>query len=81
MKSKLSNPSRLGGARRSFDLRFLQRFAKNTHGGVLVYTAFMLPVLLGATHRDWFRDLEFDPFTTYSETTTVAALKSGVPIH
>ena len=37
--------------------------------------------LLGATHRDWFRDLEFDPFTTYSETTTVAALESGVPIH
>ena len=37
--------------------------------------------LLGATHRDWFRDLEFDPFTTYSETTTVAAFESGVPIH
>ncbi len=37
--------------------------------------------LLGATHRDWFRDLEFDPFATYSETTTVAALESGVPIH
>ncbi len=37
--------------------------------------------LLGATHRDWFRDLEFDPFTTYSETTTVAALESGPPIH
>jgi hypothetical protein len=37
--------------------------------------------LLGATHRDWFRDLEFDPFSTYSETTTVAALESGVPIH
>ncbi len=30
--------------------------------------------LLGATYRDWFRDLEFDPFATYSETTTVAAL-------
>jgi hypothetical protein len=37
--------------------------------------------LLGATHRDWFRDLEFDPYTTYSESTTVAALESGVPIH
>ena len=37
--------------------------------------------LLGATHRDWFRDLEFDPFTSYSETTTVAALEIGVPIH
>jgi len=37
--------------------------------------------LLGATHRDWFRDLKFDPYTTYSETTTVAALKCGVPIH
>jgi len=30
--------------------------------------------LLGATHRDWFRDLELDPFTTYSETTSVATL-------
>jgi len=37
--------------------------------------------LLGATHRDWFRDLEFDPYTAYSETTTVAALESSVPIH
>jgi hypothetical protein len=30
--------------------------------------------LLGASHRDWFRDLELDPFTTYSETTSVTAL-------
>ncbi len=30
--------------------------------------------LLGATHRDWFRELEFDPYVTCSETTTVAAL-------
>ena len=30
--------------------------------------------LLGATHRDWFRDLEFDPYTTCSEATTVTAL-------
>jgi primosomal replication protein N len=30
--------------------------------------------LLGATHRDWFRDQEFDPYVTCSETTTVAAL-------
>jgi hypothetical protein len=30
--------------------------------------------LLGATHRDWFRDLELDPFATYSETTSVTAL-------
>jgi len=37
--------------------------------------------LLGATYRDWFRDLEFDPFAKYSETTTVAAFESGVPIH
>ncbi len=37
--------------------------------------------LLGATYRDWFRDLEFNPFATYSETTTVAALEIGVPIH
>ena len=32
--------------------------------------------LLGATRRDWFRDLEFDPFTTYSQTTRVAPLRS-----
>ena len=32
--------------------------------------------LLGATYRDWFRDLEFDPFAAYSETTRVAALCS-----
>ncbi len=38
-------------------------------------------VLLGATHRDWFHDLEFDPFTTYSETTTVTAFESDIPIH
>lgn len=30
--------------------------------------------LLGATERDWFRELEFDPFTTYSETAAVTAL-------
>ena len=30
--------------------------------------------LLGATHRTWFRELEFDPFTAYSETTTVTVL-------
>jgi hypothetical protein len=31
-------------------------------------------VLLGAAHCPWFRDLEFDPFVTSSETTTVTAL-------
>ena len=30
--------------------------------------------LLGATEREWFRELEFDPFTTYSETASVTAL-------
>ncbi len=30
--------------------------------------------LLGATHRDWLRDLEFDPYVVCSETTTVTAL-------
>lgn len=35
--------------------------------------------LLGATDRDWFRELEFDPFTTYSETTAVAALSGLAP--
>ena len=27
--------------------------------------------LLGASHCDWLRDLEFDPYVAYSETTTV----------
>ncbi len=30
--------------------------------------------LLGATKRNWFRELEFDPFATYSETASVIAL-------
>lgn len=30
--------------------------------------------LLGVTHRNWFRELEFDPYTTCSETTTVTRL-------
>ncbi len=48
MTSKLLQSSRLRKARRrTSDLGFLQRFGKNTHGGVLVYTAFILPVLLG----------------------------------
>lgn len=32
--------------------------------------------LLGATYRDWFRDLEFDPLNTLSETTRVAVFRS-----
>lgn len=31
-------------------------------------------VLLGTAYRPWVRDLEFDPFVTSSETTTVTAL-------
>ena len=30
--------------------------------------------LLGASHCGWLRDLEFDPYVAYSETTTVTAL-------
>lgn len=30
--------------------------------------------LLGATQRNWFRDLEFDPYVTSSETTTVTSI-------
>ena len=30
--------------------------------------------LLGASYCDWLRDLEFDPYVTFSETTTVTAL-------
>lgn len=47
MLSKLWKLSCPRSARRAFDLRFLQRFGKDARGGVLVYTAFMLPVLLG----------------------------------
>ena len=31
-------------------------------------------LLLGAAHRAWFHDLEFDPYVTCSETTTVTAI-------
>jgi hypothetical protein len=31
-------------------------------------------VLLGAAHCSWFRDLEFDPYVSCSETNTVTAL-------
>jgi len=37
--------------------------------------------LIGATHRNWIYELEFDPFVAYSETTTVLALFSDAPIH
>ncbi len=48
MTSKLVMPGRRTNARRRvFDRRVLHRFARDTHGGVLVYTAFALPILLG----------------------------------
>ncbi len=47
MLSKLWKLSCPRSARRAFDLRFLKRFGKDAHGGVLVYTALALPILLG----------------------------------
>lgn len=48
MMSKLLNQGRLRmPRRRAFDLRLLQRFGEDNHGGVLVYTALALPILLG----------------------------------
>lgn len=48
MMSKLLDQRRLRKPRRrSFDFGLLQRFGKDSHGGVLVYTAFALPILLG----------------------------------
>ncbi|MEE8156627.1 MAG: TadE/TadG family type IV pilus assembly protein [Gammaproteobacteria bacterium] len=50
MLSKLSKPSSSQDAsRRVFDIGLLQRFHEDTHGGVLVYMAIMLPVLLGVS--------------------------------
>jgi Putative Flp pilus-assembly TadE/G-like len=49
MTSKLAMTSRRTNARRRvFDRnKFLRHFVRDTHGGVLVYTAFALPILLG----------------------------------
>jgi Flp pilus assembly protein TadG len=50
MLSKLWKSSRPRTARRrAFDFRFLERFRKDTCGGVLIYTAFMIPVILGVS--------------------------------
>jgi hypothetical protein len=49
MLSKLWKSSRPGDARRAFDRDVLKRFREDTHGGVLVYVAIMLPVLLGVS--------------------------------
>jgi hypothetical protein len=47
--SKLRRSSRPGNAcRRAFDFRFLERFRKDTCGAVLIYSAFMIPIILGA---------------------------------
>ena len=48
MTPELLTPSCLRMTRRrALDLPFFRRFSKNSHGGVLVYTAFALPILLG----------------------------------
>ena len=50
MMSKLWKSSRPRNARRrAFDFRFLERFRKDTCGGVLIYSAFMIPVILGVS--------------------------------
>ncbi len=48
--SKLSRSSRPGNAcRRAFNFRFLERFRKDTCGAVLIYSAFMIPIILGVS--------------------------------
>ncbi len=49
MLSKLWNSSRPREDRRAFDCELLKRFRDDTHGGVLVYMAIMLPILLGVS--------------------------------
>ncbi len=50
MTSKLVMPSRRTKARRRlFDRRLLRCFGHDTNGGVLIYTALLLPVLPGIT--------------------------------
>ena len=73
MVSKLLTASRLRNARRrALDLRFFRRFSKDTHGGVLVYTAFALPILLGIS------GLSIDAGTWYaSKRVAQAAADSG----
>ncbi len=48
--SKLRRSSRPGNAcRRALDFRFLERFRKDTSGAVLIYSAFMIPVILAVS--------------------------------
>jgi hypothetical protein len=50
MRAISPNPSRpKDSRRRSLDRRFFQRFASDTHGGVMAYMGIMLPVMLGIT--------------------------------
>jgi hypothetical protein len=73
MMSKLLKMSGLRKApRRTFGHRLFQCFCKDVHGGVLVYTAFMLPVLLGIS------GLSVDAGTWYaSKRVSQAAADSG----
>ncbi len=50
MMSKLWKSSRPRNARRrAFDFGFLERFRKDTCGAVLIYSAFMIPIILGVS--------------------------------
>ena len=69
MLSKLWNSSRPGKERRRvFDLDVLKRFREDTHGGVLVYMAIMLPILLGVS------GLALDASLWYAQKRSVQAI-------
>ena len=79
MLLKLWKSSRPRNARRrAFDFRFLARFRKDTCGGVLIYTAFMLPVILGVSGLAVDGSLWYGNKRDLQATADVAALSAAL---
>ncbi len=79
MLLKLWTSSRLGNACRCvLDFRFLARFRKDTCGGVLIYFAFMLPVLLGVSGLAVDASLWYGHKRDLQATADVAALTAAL---
>ncbi len=79
MLSKLWKSSRPRNARRrAFDFRFLARFRKDTCGGVLIYTAFMIPVILGISGLAVDASLWYGHKRDLQATADVAALTAAL---
>ncbi len=77
MLSKLWKSSRPRNARRrAFDFLFLERFRKDTCGGVLVYTGLMLPVLLAVSGMAVDGSLWLGSKRSLQATADVAALSA-----